>query len=71
VKTLAHGLLHIDRGERALMELEAELVAFAVCDAVDIDAGEWTFGYVAGWAGGGDNAIAAIKAADERDLSPT
>ena len=63
---LAHALLHMDRSERALMELEAESVAFVVCDALDIDAGEWTFGYVAGWSGGGDNAIAAIKAAGTR-----
>ena len=48
------------------MELEAESVAFVVCDALGIDAGEWTFGYVAGWAGGGDHAIAAIKAAGTR-----
>ena len=44
---LAHALLHVDRSERALMELEAESVAFVVCDALGIDAGEWTFGYVA------------------------
>jgi hypothetical protein len=60
---LAHALLHMDRSERALMELEAESVAFVVCDALGIDAGEWTFGYVAGWSGGGDEASTAIKAA--------
>jgi hypothetical protein len=34
--------------------------------SLGIDAGEWTVGYVAGWSGGGDNAIAAIKAAGTR-----
>jgi hypothetical protein len=29
------------------MELEAESVAFVVCDALRIDAGAWSFGYVA------------------------
>ncbi len=31
-----------------------------------IDAGAWSFGYVATWSGGGDQAIAAIKAAGAR-----
>jgi len=64
---LAHALLHADAGaERGLKELEAESVAFIVCDALGIQADDWTFGYVAGWAGGGDAAVAAIKAAGTR-----
>jgi antirestriction protein ArdC len=63
---LAHALLHADASDRALAELEAESVAFIVCDALGLDAGTWTFGYVAGWAGGGDEAVAAIKAAGAR-----
>ncbi len=63
---LGHALLHVDRSERALMELEAESVAFVVCDVLGIDAGEWSFGYIAGWSVGGDEAIAAIKAAGTR-----
>jgi hypothetical protein len=64
---LAHALLHEDAdAERGLMELEAESVAFVVCDVLGIPAGEWSFGYVAGWAGGGDAAVAAIKAAGTR-----
>ena len=70
VKTLAHELahavLHAEATDRALAELEAESVAFVVCDALGIQAGDWTFGYVAGWAGGGDAAILAIKAAGTR-----
>jgi len=70
VKTLAHELahavLHVDTTDRALKELEAESVAYVVCDALGIQSDGWTFGYVAGWAGGGDEAIAAIKAVGAR-----
>ncbi len=48
------------------MELEAESVAFIVCDALAIQSDAWSFGYVAGWSGGGDQAIAAIKSAGTR-----
>ena len=64
---LVHALLHEDSdAERGLKELEAESVAFVVCDALGIQADDWTFGYVVGWAGGGDAALAAIKAAGTR-----
>jgi N-terminal domain of anti-restriction factor ArdC/IrrE N-terminal-like domain len=63
---LAHALLHAEPGDRPLMELEAESVAFVVCDALGIDAGAWSFGYVATWSGGGEAAIAAIKGAGAR-----
>ena len=58
---LAHALLHVDATDRGLKELEAESVAFVVCHAIGIASDNWSFGYVAGWAGGGDEAIAAIK----------
>jgi hypothetical protein len=45
----------------AAKELEAESVAFVVCHAIGIASDNWSFGYVAGWASGGDEAIAAIK----------
>jgi hypothetical protein len=61
---LAHALLHEDSdAECGLKELEAESVAFVVCDVLGIQAGDWTFGYIAGWAARGDAALAAIKAA--------
>lgn len=70
VKTLvhepAHALLHLDTTDHALKELEAESVAFIVCDALGIDAGAWSFGSVAGWTGGGEQAVAAIKTAGAR-----
>ena len=50
----------------SLAELEAESVAYIVCDDLDIQADEWTVGYIASWSGGGDEAIDAIKAAATR-----
>jgi len=66
VKTLAHeiahALLHADQPDRSVAELEAESVAYLVCQHLGLDTGAYTFGYVATWAGGGDEALAAIKA---------
>jgi antirestriction protein ArdC len=68
VKTLAHelghSLLHGDGAtERALAELEAESVAFVVCEAVGIASDEYSFGYVATWMGGDAHAAeAALRA---------
>ncbi len=70
VKTLAHELGHALMHEggvaelagRALKELEAESVAFVVCRALGLDSGDYSFGYVAGWARDGDNAIKTLKA---------
>jgi len=69
VKTLAHEISHAllhapeSRGEmtRGLIELEAESSAFVVCSALGIDSGDYSFGYVARWSGGGEDAIKAIK----------
>jgi hypothetical protein len=58
---LAHGLLHGERTERGLMELEAESVAFVVCHALGIASDDWTLGCITTWSGGGEAAIAAIK----------
>ena len=72
VKTLAHelghALLHCDGAvDRALAELEAESVAFVVCEAVGIDAGIYSFGYVSTWVGGdADAAEAALRASGGR-----
>lgn len=70
VKTLAHELghaiLHEGNTNRSLGELEAESVAYIVCQSLRIDSSDYSFGYVAGWAGGGDEALAAIKASGER-----
>ncbi|MGP8060918.1 MAG: ArdC-like ssDNA-binding domain-containing protein [Acidimicrobiales bacterium] len=70
VKTLAHELghavLHAEAPDRALAELEAESVAFVVCAAAGLPTGRYSFGYVATWAGGGDEAVAAIRASGAR-----
>jgi pimeloyl-CoA synthetase len=70
VKTLAHeiahALLHEQFDSRTLAELEAASTAYVVTQSLGIDSSDYTFGYVATWAGGGDEAIAGIKASCER-----
>jgi hypothetical protein len=65
VKTLAHeighALLHEQFDNRALAELEAESTAYVICKSLNLDTSDYSFGYVAGWAGGGEQAIAGIK----------
>lgn len=57
---LAHALLHEVTADRALAELEAESTAYVVCRSLGLDSGDYSFGYVACWAGGGPEAAAAI-----------
>jgi hypothetical protein len=75
-KTLAHeighALLH-DPGveatkdlERGLKELEAESAAYVICTALGMDTSDYSFGYVAGWAGGAPEALQGIKASTGR-----
>jgi hypothetical protein len=59
---LAHALLHEGFADRALAELEAESTAYVVCHALGLDSGDYSFGYVATWAGGGQQAVAAVRA---------
>ncbi len=74
VKTLAHELGHailhtLGDGRpdsRPLMELEAESVAFIVCANNGINSDDYSFGYVANWAGGSDEARDAIKGSGGR-----
>jgi hypothetical protein len=65
VKTLAHeighALLHEKYDNRPLAEMEAESTAYVVCKALGLDTSDYSFGYVATWAGGGEQAIAGIK----------
>jgi hypothetical protein len=68
LKTLAHELGHAvlhppeERDpDRGLLELEAESVAFVVCAELGVASGTYSFGYVAGWAGGGEPALAALR----------
>ncbi len=63
---LAHALLHEGVDDRPLAELEAESTAYVVCRTLGLDTGTYSFGYVACWAGGGDEAVARIKASGGR-----
>jgi len=70
VKTLAHelthALLHENEDDRELAELEAESGAYVICQALGIDSGDYSFGYVTLWAGGSTQAIAKIRTSAER-----
>ncbi len=74
VKTLAHELAHaILHGEaddtgatQAVAELEAESVAFVVCDDLGLDSSGYSFGYIATWSGDGDVATRLISASAQR-----
>ena len=74
IKTLAHELAHAllhgpdFQGSRALAELEAESVAYLVCQELGIDSSEYSFGYVATWSGGGPEAARLISATGGRIL---
>jgi antirestriction protein ArdC len=60
-KEIAHALLHDGERNRPLAELEAESTAYVVCQQLGLDTGDYSFGYVAAWAGGGEQAIEAIR----------
>ena len=63
----AHALLHEEfDGGRELGELEAESTAYVVCAHLGIETADYSFGYVAGWAGGGDQAVTAIRESGAR-----
>jgi antirestriction protein ArdC len=75
IKTLAHeighALLHGPEtrqadSTRGLIELEAESVAYVVCSELGLDSGQYSFGYVAGWAGGGESASKMISSSAQR-----
>ncbi len=58
---LTHAILHENFHDRALAELEAESTAFLICSEIGIDSSSYTFGYLATWAGGHENASILIK----------
>lgn len=75
VKTMAHELAHVlmhDPADpdlpssRGLIEVEAESVAFIVLHAMGYDAGDYSFGYVAGWAGSDVKAIQKVASRAQR-----
>jgi hypothetical protein len=54
IHELGHALLHSDELPRSkeVAEVEVESVAYIVCDAIGLDSGDYSFAYVARWAGG-------------------
>ena len=68
VHEIGHALLHDSdctyRANRGLIELEAESLAYVVCAILGIVSDDYSFGYVAGWAG--DSAVSLIRASGER-----
>ena len=72
-KTLAHELGHVLLGheaqvvvDRDLAEIEAESVAYIVCNALGIDSASYSLAYVAGWSGG---SVERIRRTAERVVS--
>ncbi len=63
---LAHALLHENFKDRQIAELEAESVAYIVCQSFGVDSSDYSFGYLASWAGSGENAASSIKGSCER-----
>ena len=55
VHEIAHAIMHDpaseDRPDRHTREVEAESVAFLVCDKLGLDTSDYTFPYLAGWSG--------------------
>ncbi|MFR1834415.1 MAG: ArdC-like ssDNA-binding domain-containing protein [Lachnospiraceae bacterium] len=52
VHEMAHSILHKDRNhvkDSVSMEIEAESVAYVVCQHYGLDTSEYSFGYLAGW----------------------
>ncbi len=68
VHELAHAILHDGPTglPRERKELEAESVAYIVCAGLGLDSSAYSFGYVATWMGGGEEAQRAISESAQR-----
>ena len=68
VKTLAddHTILHEDVKDQRLAEQETGSTAYVICQLLELDASDHSFGHVAHWAGVCDEPIAGIQASCER-----
>ena len=75
LKTLLHEWAHVTMGHesrvgdnsRHIAEVEAESVAYLLCDRVGVDSQQYTVPYVTGWAGSAD----VVKSTAERVLGAT
>jgi hypothetical protein len=45
---------------------KARAVPYEICQALGFDTSDYSFGYVASWAGGGEKAIVGIKGSCDR-----
>lgn len=66
VHEVAHATVHSPTYDRIAAEIEAESIAYIVCNVLGLDTDEYSFPYVASWSGGD---IEKIKAAGERVVS--
>lgn len=69
VHELAHAVLHSGTDRPATVagrELEAESVAWIVCQHLGLDASQYSFGYLTIWAGGTLDAVEEIRRAGTR-----
>ncbi len=67
VHELAHACLHGESGIAVrTAEIEAESVAYVVCNHFGIDSASYSLGYISDWAGKGAGAAEAVLAVGER-----
>ena len=52
VHEIAHSMMHGANCDREQAEVEAESVAYTVCQYLGIESGDYSFGYVASWGNG-------------------
>ena len=57
IHEIAHAILHNDEGEekdadRNTREVQAESIAYVVCNMLGLDTSDYSFGYIAGWSNG-------------------
>lgn len=52
VHEITHSMMHQDEADRDKAEVEAESVAFTVCNYFGVESDDYSFGYVASWADG-------------------
>lgn len=59
IHEIAHAILHgegaeLEKADREMKEVQAESVAYTVCEALGLDSSDYSFGYIAGWSSGKD-----------------
>ena len=66
VHEIAHSMMHGKDSDREQAEVEAESVAYTVCQYLGIDSGDYSFGYLAGWSDGNMDALKKSLAAIQK-----